>query len=110
MDSIDFLVQGSANDPYKVSFQKVNSNLLAFCTCAAGKGGQFCKHRTGILIGSSEGVVSNNKDQINLVVTWLSGSSLELALIEVQRAEADLDQAKKRASSAKRKLASVAHT
>lgn len=45
MEDICFLVQGSAEEPYKVTFKKNGSNLSAYCTCPAGENCQFCKHR-----------------------------------------------------------------
>jgi uncharacterized Zn finger protein len=45
MEEICFLVQGSAEEPYKVTFRKKGNNLSAYCTCPAGENGQYCKHR-----------------------------------------------------------------
>jgi len=107
MDEVCFLVQGSAEEPYKTTFQKKGSNLSAYCTCPAGENGQYCKHRFRILAGSNEGIVSDNKDEIMIVKAWLSGTDVETALIEVAEKERVLEKAKKDLSAAKKKLARV---
>lgn len=58
MESITFLVQGSAIEPYKVTFRKNAENLTALCDCPAGIYGQYFKHRFNILAGSTKGIVS----------------------------------------------------
>jgi len=36
MEEICFLVQGSAEEPYKVTFQKKGNDLSAYCTSLRG--------------------------------------------------------------------------
>lgn len=107
MEDICFLVQGSAEEPYKVTFKKNGSNLSAYCTCPAGENGQYCKHRFRILAGSDEGIVSGNKDEVMIVKSWLPGTDVETALIEVAEKERVLEKAKKYLSTAKKKLARI---
>ena len=104
MKEIAFLVQGSDPKPYNVSFSKEGDNLNAFCTCPAGENGQYCKHRFGIPSGSQTSIISNNGDQVAVVQSWLPGSDLEEALIELAEAEHEHDHAKKRLSQAKKML------
>ncbi len=107
MDNVEFLVQGSSPIPYRVTFQKIGNHLGAFCTCAAGESGQYCKHRFNILYALEVGIVSNNLDQVQLVASWLAGSDVEAALGEVAQAEAALEKAKKAVTTAKKKVAAV---
>lgn len=107
METIEFLVQGSSPDPYRVTFQKAGDHLAAFCTCAAGESGQYCKHRFNILHALEEGIVSGNLHQVGLVASWLVGSDVEAALNEVAQAEAALEKAKKALTTAKKKVAAV---
>jgi len=102
---IKFLVKGSSAVPYTVSFTLDGLNLNAFCTCPAGKKGQYCKHRMSILRGESEAVVSSNIDEIPIVRTWLKGSDVELAIHNIAEAEHDIDEAKKKLTLAKSALA-----
>jgi len=104
MDAIIFLVQGSAPEPYRVTFTKTKNNLNAFCTCPAGDKGQYCKHRFAILSGSTASIVSENQDKVALVLSWLPGSDVEKALEEVAEAEQECDLAKKRLTLAKKKV------
>lgn len=105
MKEIEFLVQGSAPEPYRVSFVKDKNNLNAFCTCPAGENGQYCKHRFAILAGDSKAIVSKNKDQVTTVCGWLPGTDLESALTELAEAEHEYDAAKELFTIAKKRVA-----
>ncbi|MFH1702022.1 MAG: SWIM zinc finger family protein [Nitrospirota bacterium] len=107
MEEIYFLVQGSAEEPYKVTFKKNGSNLSAYCTCPAGENGQYCKHRFRILDGCNEGIVSANKDEVMIIRSWLCGTDVEAALMEVAEKERIFEKVKKDLSIAKKKLARV---
>jgi uncharacterized Zn finger protein len=105
MEEIHFLVQGSAQEPYKITFHKKGNNLSAFCTCPAGDNGQYCKHRINILFGLSQGIVSGNKEDVQVVMSWLPGTDVETALLAVLDAEKRCEEAKKELSTAKKLLA-----
>ncbi|MDD2851601.1 MAG: SWIM zinc finger family protein [Desulfuromonadaceae bacterium] len=104
MEERVFFVQGSAQEPYKVSFQKNNNNLTAYCTCPAGENGQYCKHRLNILGGTTDGLVSENIHDVETVISWLSGTDLEIALNEFKFAEYQFDNAKRKLAEAKKRL------
>lgn len=107
METIQFLVQGSAQEPYEVTFRKAGNNLAAYCTCPAGENGQYCKHRFRILEGSTEAIVSENSVQVAIVVTWLPGTDLAAAMAAVVAAEREFERAKKAVTAAKRDLAAA---
>ncbi len=105
MEELVFLVQGSAADPYEVTFIKDGTSLTAVCTCPAGTYGNFCKHRISILDGNTEAISSDNVDQAATVVGWLPGTDVAAALSEMRNAEKTADPDKKALNDAKRKLA-----
>lgn len=105
MEEIHFLVQGSADEPYKVTFQKKGTNLSAYCTCPAGENGQYCKHRIIILEGSNEGIISSNKDEVMIIKSWLRGTDVEAALMSLIDAQKQCEKAKIELSAAKKQLA-----
>jgi hypothetical protein len=107
MDRIQFLVQGSADVPYEVTFQKESNDLFASCTCPAGQNGQFCKHRFRILGNIATAIVSANADQVAIVAGWLPGTPAASALDAVGSAELDLDRAKSALIGAKKRLATA---
>lgn len=107
METVRFLVQGSAAEPYEVTFRKAGSNLSAFCTCPAGENGQYCKHRFRILEGSSEAIVSENSEEVPIVGGWLPGTDVAAAMQAVVAAEQELEHAKRVVSSAKKDLAAA---
>jgi uncharacterized Zn finger protein len=107
MEEFIFLVQGSAKEPYKVTFQKRENNLTAYCTCPAGDNGQFCKHRFNILEGIADDIVSGNESEVQKVTSWLSETGVEVALNNVLNAEDQLKIAKQKLSVAKKHLARI---
>jgi hypothetical protein len=67
-DTFEFLVQGSAAEPYVISFRRRDAkNISAYCTCPAGESGMSCKHRIRILRGLIEGIVSSNSADVTVV-------------------------------------------
>ena len=90
-----FEVQGSAANPYTVTFTMTGNDLAAHCTCPAGQKGQYCKHRFQLL------------DSDETIREWLRGTELESALAEMADADKDLAKAKKRLQGAKKVVAAV---
>lgn len=106
MQEITFKVQGSAAEPYGVVFVKrSDTNLSAYCSCPAGKNGQYCKHRFNILDGATKGIVSDNLDDVKVVQSWLQGTDIEAALIKMRELEAEAVKIKKALSAAKKEVA-----
>ena len=102
---VRFLVEGSSGDHYTVTFRKLGDNLSAFCTCSAGQTGMYCKHRIIILQGRPDDIVSENPEQVRIVVGWLHGTDIALALDAVAEAEQNLERAKAVVKEAKKALA-----
>ena len=106
MPEVIFQVQGSGAEPYVVTFRdRGQGNLSAYCTCAAGQHGQYCKHRFAILEGETKGIVSGNEEDVAVVVRWLAGSDVEAAMKDLADVQVECDAAKKRVSRAKKALA-----
>ena len=101
----EFLVQGSASEPYQVSFKKDGKKLSAYCTCPAGENGTHCKHRFNILKGSGKAIVSENSADVAEVASWLPGTDVEAAMKVVNELEKKSNQIKQELSAAKKKLA-----
>jgi uncharacterized Zn finger protein len=105
MDTLEFLVQGSSPVPYRVVFRRRDGgHLSAYCTCAAGESGMYCKHRVHIMRGSVEGIVSENHGDVTTVTQWLDGTDVEVALRTVVGLEFEAERIKKDLSAAKKIL------
>jgi hypothetical protein len=105
MDAFEFLVQGSAPEPYRVSFRRRDpKGISAYCTCPAGESGMSCKHRVRILRGVLEGVVSPNTSDVTVVAGWLPSSDVETALHTIDQLEKEADRIKRALSAAKQDL------
>ena len=99
---IRFLVKGSAKEPYTVEFFKEDNNIKTKCSCPAGRYSTPCKHRISILTGNTMGIVSDNKDDVKKVVTWIENTEIASALdyyLEMKELEKN---AKKEADKAKK--------
>lgn len=61
------MVQGSAREPYVVTFEGAGSALQAFCSCPAGRqAAQFCKHAAALLMGDVGRLVGDSADMEQL--------------------------------------------
>ncbi len=105
METTKFLVQGSAKEPYVVIFSKKGNNIRAQCNCPAGENGMYCKHRLRILAGSTEGIISANINDVEIVKNWLKGSDIENVMDELRQAEEELEKMKTKVSALKKNLA-----
>lgn len=105
MEEVTFFVKGSSADPYEVIFIKDGDSLTAICNCPAGQYSNVCKHRISILDGKFDGITSDNADQAPQVVSWLAGTDVEAALLEMRAVEKGPDPDKNALNAAKRKLA-----
>lgn len=103
----DFLVQGSTDEPYRVTFELNGSMLSAYCTCRAGEIGQHCKHRINLLKGDTTAVVSDNLEEAAVVASWLPGTDVDSALKNLRNCELALEDAKKAIKQAKKELAAA---
>jgi uncharacterized Zn finger protein len=101
----EFVVQGSAPEPYHVTFEKEGNRFNAYCTCPAGQNGMHCKHRLNILKGSAKKILSDNHSDVEEVVSWLPETDLEKAINQLERLEKEAAKIKKQLSIAKKQLA-----
>lgn len=79
-ERIEFLVQGSASEPYRAAFWRVSDNVKSSCTCQAGKNGLACKHRLSLLDGDVTNLVSSSPDSFLKLQRMLEGSDVGAAL------------------------------
>ena len=108
MPVIEFLVQGSAEETYRVTFnQRSPGNFSAYCTCMAGQNGQYCKHRFAIMGGDVLGVVSDNAHEAQTIIGWIAGTDVEQAIAEYRAAELECEAAKRKLVQAKKRLAAA---
>lgn len=110
MSKIEFLVKGSASEPYRVVFQKTEKGLNAACDCSAAINGSFCKHRTQILQGSESGIVSKNKGEVATVAGWFKGSDLETKIKLIEQKENQVENLKKEVTQLKKELSKLMRT
>jgi ABC-type hemin transport system ATPase subunit len=104
METIAFLVQGSATEPYSVTFTKTLKKISVLCTCQAGKKKMLCKHKINIINGDTQNIVGNNLSEITSLLSWLEGSDTEKSAKIIQQLEAELEAAKSNLASERKRL------
>ena len=104
MGRLEFFVQGSSPEPYRVVIEKKAENLNGFCTCGAGSNGQACKHVMRILSGNPEGLAGDFHEQLTLAVNWTVGTDVDLAIKDLIAAEDHYEAAKRSLSVAKKAM------
>jgi hypothetical protein len=107
METITFLIQGSAETPYRVVFAKEEETFTARCSCPAGLKKTYCKHRTSILAGDSNGVSPDDRYQVQTVRGWLKGSKIAEAMQQVEDADELVKTAERNLAMKKRALAAA---
>lgn len=109
---IMFLVQGLEKEPYQIIFSQIEGDdgqhqLICECECISAAHGDLCGHRLRILEGNTDNIVSDNRDQVQIVRNWLVGTQLEQAVAGLVEAERLLDYAERQLSSARNLLGEV---
>jgi len=102
---LEFVIEGSRGDQYLVAFEKQGETLHAFCTCQAGENGMYCKHRFGLMEGSTARLISDNAGDVAELQALMAGTELEAAYNRVKEATRAHEATKKSLSQAKKELA-----
>lgn len=79
-ETIEFFIQGSAANPYRVLFWREGNNVKSSCNCQAGKNGLACKHRLGLIDGDITNLVSSSADGLNKLLKIVEGSDVGAAI------------------------------
>lgn len=91
---LEFEIQGSADDPYRLRFERQGDNFTASCTCPAGENMQVCKHRLALLAGDVSALASDNEEAVPLLRNMLAGTPTAPALLAYLNAVTGLADAK----------------
>ncbi len=102
---LHFLIQGSQPDPYVVTFQRHNRQVIAKCTCLAGENGQVCKHRLSLMEGDFRQVLSFDEVDRDRLIVMLADSELEEQYQAYLAAIDENEAATKRMKDRKKSLA-----
>jgi hypothetical protein len=105
---IDFLVKGSAEEPYKVTFieQELHDkqHFAAFCTCKAGQIGQVCKHRMNIFYGDTKNIVEGDLKSVEFLSNWYENSIYKHINDKIKKLEKVVKKAQSNLRSEKKEL------
>ena len=100
-NTYEFKIEGSKGQ-HTTTFTKLPNGVSSSCDCKTSRNGVACKHRLRILRGDARGVVSDNRSEVSIVKTWLSGTEVESLMkhlgareVAAERIEKDIKKAKK---------------
>ena len=105
MQKLEFVVEGSKGDEYKILFEREGNNLDVFCTCAAGENGLYCKHRFALMNGDVSALLSENENDVTALKELMKGTDVEVAYDDVMSLQAQYDEINARLKAAKKVLA-----
>lgn len=107
-ERLDFRVKSSSgNGEYLVVAWRAGTRLRLTCNCDAGLSGMHCKHRVDLINGSVKMLASTNAPDVETLISWAKGTPVEAAVAEVANSERDLEVAKRKLATAKKRLAAV---
>lgn len=104
---MEFAIEGSQGDEYRIAFEIGGGRATAFCTCQAGSNRLCCRHRTELMDGEMTNLVSGNAADVVRLKTLLRDTDLAAAYDWVQQAEATATAAKQELEAAKKAMAKV---
>lgn len=87
IEPLEFVVQGSATEPYLVRFWREGTNLRSWCTCQAGGRGLACKHRLSLLAGDVTNLVNSAPATVLQLRQLATGTDVGTALSVYERQE-----------------------
>lgn len=100
----EFLVKGTASEPYKVTFTFDAKKGSGNCTCPAGQKRQICKHRIWILEGDLAKVAATNETAYLKFKETLVGTDIETTFLAYKNADTESVRAEKHLKLAKSAL------
>lgn len=103
-EKAEFFIRGSEGDEYRVMFENVDGILKTRCSCKARFRHEWCKHRTAILNGETDDLISENPSGFHDLKQMIQGSPFETAFSEYTKADYQLEMAKAARDKAKRAL------
>lgn len=105
MQRLEFLVEGSKGDEYRIIFERDGDHLNAYCSCPAGDSGTHCKHRFALMDGEVEDLLSDNEADIKILKEMMVGTDVERIYKEVISTQSEYDKIGERLKTIKKELA-----
>lgn len=105
MQRLEFMVEGSKGDEYRIIFERDGDNLNAYCSCPAGDSGTYCKHRFALMDGEVEDLLSDNETDVTILKEMMAGTDVERIYKEVVATQAEYDKIGQRLKAIKKELA-----
>src|SRR4030042_3150979 len=106
---IEILAKSSSSDtPYVVRCYLEENKISIFCSCPAGDNRMLCKHVRKIIAGDASILYDRNqKNELEEINNHLQETQIPLLLLEIDKSEDLLEEAKRNVKKAKKNLENV---
>jgi uncharacterized Zn finger protein len=106
---IEILVKSSSSDStYTVRCYLEENKISIFCSCPAGDNRMLCKHVRKIIAGDASILYDRNqKNELEKINNHLQETQIPLLLLEIDKSEDLLEEAKRNVKKAKKNLENV---
>jgi uncharacterized Zn finger protein len=106
---MEILAKSSSSDtPYTVRCYLEENKISIFCSCPAGDNRMLCKHVRKIIAGDASILYDRNKkNQLEKISNHLQETQIPLLLLEINKSEDLLEEAKRNVKKAKKNLENV---
>ena len=95
----------SSNTPYTVRCYLEENKMSFFCSCRAGENRMLCKHVRKIIAGDELILYDmNQKSELEKISNHLQKTQIPLLLLEMNKSEKLLEEAKRNVEKAKKNL------
>jgi len=98
----------SSNTPYTARCYLEENKISIFCSCPAGDNRMLCKHVRKIVAGDASILYDRNqKSELEKISNHLQETQIPLLLLEINKSEDLLEEAKRNVKKAKKNLENV---
>ena len=105
MEKILLARSSDGKSSYSVTFLFENGRLVVLCDCSAGNFGKLCKHKLSLLRGDEKMLFSLGQEGLlQEVQEWVKKSGYAELLLQIRKAESDLEDAQKQLAGLNRKI------
>jgi DNA polymerase III subunit epsilon len=101
---LHFVVEGSSGNEYEVVASRNGANFRMTCSCEAGANGVFCKHRSALLNGSFDTLISGNRSDVEKLREMVAGTDAEGLFRDIEVLEDEQREIDAKLKHAKRAL------
>lgn len=87
-----FEVEGSRGDIYEIVASDEDGHLTITCECGDSRTGNGCKHRAALIRGDDDALISDNYEEVHVLIQAVQGTDIAKLGAEVSRLIMEADR------------------